>query len=868
VRSIHLHESEDNPSSTGGAQECLDALLPHHRMMLEEASSISLEMIRDRGYRSIHGDDSYTQLKQLGFAKAQCRLAPGLLVPIRGRSGEPVQYQFRPDTPRLDNRAGKPIKYETIAGKGIRLDFGVGQADSLANPAIPLFITEGVKKGDCLRTYGHCGIVLVGVWNWRGSNTWGGKVALPDWEDVPLNDRQVFIIFDSDVATNRQVKQALDRLTRFLVNRGARVTVINLPQEGDHKIGVDDYVVAHGPCAFDALIAQAQEKPEMAGVQTPRYQQTQGGMVWMKPTGEGDELVLLTNFTAEIVRDIMEHDGAETQRHYELLAEINGKRRRFSIPAKEFSGLAWVAERLGAQAIVTPGAWVKDQVRAAIQSTSAHIVEQRVFTHTGWHRNDGGDWYYFHGGGILGAQGHVPNMEVALLGSLRPMHLPEPPRGEALAAAVKASVRLIEVAPLTVTIPLWLATWRAPLGGVDFGLHVVGTSRVGKSELTALVQQHYGSGFHRTNLPGNWFSTENALEMLAFQAKDMILVVDDFCPKGKAPDISDMHKKADRLFRALGNGSSRGRLRRDLSAQPERPPRGLMISSGEDLLQGHSLQARVLMLDFPRDEMHWDKLSACQRDAAAGLYTQAMAAYLQWLAPRYEAIQRALPAKIHELRQEFSSAAQHQRTPEAIGNLLVGLSYFLEFAQEVGALTAAECKGTWDLARAVLEAVAHAQDGHHDDDKPAHRFLALLRGALTSGKAHIAAIGGHAPRSCPAAFGWRASEKGVPPGDRDAAVAMGWTSRGDLIGWVVGDDLYLEPESTYRMVQVMARDQQQALPISRLMLQKSLHEAGMLKSTDKGKSRDTHTIRKTCGGVQQLPVLHLWSRSMTGASGN
>jgi Domain of unknown function (DUF927) len=641
-----------------------------------------------------------------------------------------------------------------------------------------------------------------------------------------------------------------------------------LPQDGDHKTGVDDYVVAHGPCVFAALLAQAQEKPGVASVQTPRYQQAKDGMIWMKPSPDGDEPVSLTNFTAEIVADIVEHDGMEARRYYELLAELHGKRRRFSVPANEFAGLAWVGEQLGARAILTPGNWVKDHVRAAIQMTSEHIVDRRVFTHTGWRRTDEGDWYYFHGGGILGAQGHVPNMEVTLPGSLRPMCLPEPPRGDALATAVKASLRLIDVAPPSVTIPVWLAIWRAPLGRVDFGLHEVGASGVGKSELTALVQQHYGAGFDRTHLPGNWFSAENALEMLAFHAKDMLLVIDDFCPKGKASDISNMHKKADRLFRALGNGSSRGRLRRDLSAAPDRPPRALMISSGEDVFQGHSLKARVLMLDFPRDGMHWEKLSACQTDAAAGLYAQAMAAYLQWLAPRYDAIQRALPNRIRELRQEFSGATQHQRTPEAIANLLVGLSYFVEFAQEVGALTAAECKDCRDLARVVLEDVAHAQVGHHEDDKPAQRFAALLRGALTSGKAHIADLDGRAPRGRPEAFGWRRSETSGALGDGDAAVPMGYTPLGDLIGWVDGDDLYLEPESAYRTVQVMARDQQQPLAIGQYLLQRALYEAGQLKSTDRGKSRDTHTIRKTCGGVQKRPVLHLWSHSMTGVAGN
>jgi Domain of unknown function (DUF3854) len=314
MQSIHPHESDDNPSPPGNAPACVDALLPHHRRMLEEASGIAPAIIRERGYHSIHGAESYAQLRQLGFANVQSRLAPGLLVPILGRTGAPVQYQFRPDTPRPSGRTGKTIKYETLARRPIRLDFGVGQADLLANPAVPLVITEGVKKGDCLRTHGYCVIVLAGVWNWRGSNAFGGKVALADWEDVALNDRLVFIVFDSDVATKSQVRKASDRLRRFLATRGARVTVIALPQDGDDKTGVDDYIVAHGPCAFAELIAQAREQPEVASVQTPRYQQTPGGMIWMKPTSMGEEPVVLTNFTAEIVGDILEHDGEDARR--------------------------------------------------------------------------------------------------------------------------------------------------------------------------------------------------------------------------------------------------------------------------------------------------------------------------------------------------------------------------------------------------------------------------------------------------------------------------------------------------------------------------------------------------------------------------
>jgi len=84
-------------------------LLPHHLHQLTEESGIALDLITARGYRSIHGPGSYTELKALGFGRAQCRLAPGLLVPLLDIDSQAVLYQFRPDTPRLDND-GKPIK--------------------------------------------------------------------------------------------------------------------------------------------------------------------------------------------------------------------------------------------------------------------------------------------------------------------------------------------------------------------------------------------------------------------------------------------------------------------------------------------------------------------------------------------------------------------------------------------------------------------------------------------------------------------------------------------------------------------------------------------------------------------------------------
>jgi putative DNA primase/helicase len=158
-------------------------LLPHHWQQLMDGSGIAPGIITTRGYRSVVPPEGYTELKRLGFARQQAKLTPGLLIPVLGLDGQPVLYQHRPDTPRI-NAKGREIKYETPKNTTMHLDFATGQRDFIGNPAIPLWIGEGIKKVDAVRSRGLCAIGLLGVWNWRGTNLDGGKVALADWESV------------------------------------------------------------------------------------------------------------------------------------------------------------------------------------------------------------------------------------------------------------------------------------------------------------------------------------------------------------------------------------------------------------------------------------------------------------------------------------------------------------------------------------------------------------------------------------------------------------------------------------------------------------------------------------------------------------
>jgi hypothetical protein len=216
------------------------SLFDQHAALLR-ASAISPEVARARGYVSV---DTATRLEQAGFGPTQRRV-PGLLIPVRGVDGSIVSHEYRPDQPRITN-SGRTLKYEKPAGSVNRLDVPPAvSARTLADPSMPLWLTEGARKVDAAVTAGLCCIGLSGVYGWRATDKeTGGKVALPDFESIAWNGREVVLAFDSDVTTKPQVAEALRRLARFLEGRGARVRVCVLPDMADGKTGLDDFLAA------------------------------------------------------------------------------------------------------------------------------------------------------------------------------------------------------------------------------------------------------------------------------------------------------------------------------------------------------------------------------------------------------------------------------------------------------------------------------------------------------------------------------------------------------------------------------------------------------------------------------------------------
>jgi hypothetical protein len=234
-------------------------LLPHHRDQLIQGSGITDEVIQARGYRSITTED-FSLLKGAGFSRKQWPNVPGLLLPLWTTDGQNGLMVYRPDTPRIDAK-GTIQKYEIPPKRGVRLDCPPRCQPKLKDPSIPLWVTEGQKKADAMASHDLCAIALLGVWNFKGKNPLGGVTFLADWDYVGLKNREVRIVFDSDVMTKAQVRKALERLTEHLQRKGAHVVAVYLPMNDGKRVGVDDYLLSHTTQDLEGLLEA--KRPEL-----------------------------------------------------------------------------------------------------------------------------------------------------------------------------------------------------------------------------------------------------------------------------------------------------------------------------------------------------------------------------------------------------------------------------------------------------------------------------------------------------------------------------------------------------------------------------------------------------------------------------
>jgi hypothetical protein len=203
------------------------------------------------------------------------------------------------------------------------------------------------------------------------------------------------------------------------------------------------------------------------------------------------------------------------------------------------------------------------------------------------------------------------------------------------------------------------------------------------------------------------------------------------------------------------------------------------------------------------------------------------------MASNYNQVHEQFRSEVARLRK--TEVRGHRRTPTIIADLGAAFRLWLKYARDIGAITSEESDGLWGRVWSTLVEAGDAQADHQQTEEPVGKFLKLISAAIVNGRAHVAAPDGRAPESAEG-WGWRLLTIG-----KDGATD--WRQSGDRIGWLEGEDLYLEAQASYVVAQEMARNAGTAALPNPKTLHKRLRGLGMLASTDPGRGK--LTVRRT-----------------------
>jgi len=463
----------------------------------------------------------------------------------------------------------------------------------------------------------------------------------------------------------------------------------------------------------------------------------------------------LANFAAHITHELTIDDGFNLPEvHYTIRGLLSTREplRTINVPAAEFADMKWIHRYWGARPILyVPRGNYYLVARAMQESSLEDMQRERVFTHTGWTEIDSGRGFLT-AGGMITAKGYDDSVRVDLgENNLRHYNLPEPPKGEQLARAVKASLNFLDLGPMRVTAPVWAAMYGGPLTEIRPLYTVIwlyGPTQSGKSTLAHLALAHFGTGFiegRQYHAPDDWMSTVTHIEGVLFSTKDVPVVIDDFAPQFQsAADSRRMHKSAHQVVRAVGNRSARGRANRDLSERKTRVPRGMVLSTAELPLAGESTVGRMVYVPIARGEVlpnagepPREELDKTQVQVKKGLYAQAMAAYVQWLAANWERASKLYLEIIEESHKFARDGKMQNRLPDYFATLDAAQQVALIAFTELGALSTIEASSVADRNSQAILQVIENQAEKIAAESPVRKFFEALDNLIQRRKVYL-----------------------------------------------------------------------------------------------------------------------------------
>jgi hypothetical protein len=219
--------------------------------------------------------------------------------------------------------------------------------------------------------------------------------------------------------------------------------------------------------------------------------------------------------------------------------------------------------------------------------------------------------------------------------------------------------------------------YRFAPGAGRFALWLVGLTGAGKSLPCKLFTNFFGDYPVSSGRFATWSSTPYYVQRQGYFFKDALYLADDY-----KPEIIRNHGQFLGILQTYADGTARGRLKSDATANVLRPIRGQMVCTGEDVPEHNaSAIARSVIVRVPQQKKDIPRKMRCE--AECHNYSGVMADFVRWLLS--EGRLKVFTARYGELQQHYySDIAGQQNDGRIASNLALLAASFEQFAEYLG----------------------------------------------------------------------------------------------------------------------------------------------------------------------------------------
>lgn len=456
----------------------------------------------------------------------------------------------------------------------------------------------------------------------------------------------------------------------------------------------------------------------------------------------GRSNVPLTNVLPVITKRNIYTNGTDEEVKYELtgyvLDDNDKKLGPIEITDKELSKLTNTLNNRFIGQVINFEANSDKKMREVVEIIGRESVETiNTYTHTGFIEDNGNKYFLYQDGNI----GIEKNTQIKT--DLTDYNIQQYSFTEKefdLKTALETEYSLLTLADNEIMIPLIATVFLSPMFSIlqnagifmNYVLMVVGKTGTYKSTISALMLSHFGN-FEVDTLPLSFRATFAGIEKVAFAAKDVLLVIDDYKPEALE---TAQEKTMEAILGLWGDRNQRIKMNSTGGLHRKYAPRGLAIVTGERLPHfSQSRLARAITIYTKEGSINFYKLKEIHEKKEQLSFV--MKEFIKWVILK----EQYIVDKALQLQKQYSLKSEqlhlHARIKQNITVLMIGFTFWLDFLFENKIINSNTKENLQETAYQVLKEVGENQQSDVEDENPVTVFFKTISQLQIAGKVYL-----------------------------------------------------------------------------------------------------------------------------------